>query len=234
MRVIDRELAKTIAGFGSTTRANNRLLMLTRSGILRRFFFGTIAGGRKAMYTLSTKGQRMVDAASSGVGRKLITPVVGDLFLEHQMTVNEIYATVKFGRTPDGVRIHRWLTFRGPLASSTPLIPDGYFEVESSGQLRAVFLEADLGTETLRVWQRKVSEYLKFASSGKFAQVFRLTQFRVVVLTTSEKRLENIRAIVRHSTDKIFWFSTFQSINRDGFWSPVWARPVGDQKVPLL
>ena len=32
MRVIDREQAKCVAGFGSTTRANNRLLALTRPG----------------------------------------------------------------------------------------------------------------------------------------------------------------------------------------------------------
>ena len=40
MRVIDREQAKIVAGFGSTTRANARLLALTRAGLLRRFFLG--------------------------------------------------------------------------------------------------------------------------------------------------------------------------------------------------
>ena len=39
MRVIDREQAKTIAGFGSTTRVNARLLALVRAGLLRRFLF---------------------------------------------------------------------------------------------------------------------------------------------------------------------------------------------------
>ena len=38
MRVIDREQAKCIAGFGSTTRVNIRLLALTRAGLLRRFY----------------------------------------------------------------------------------------------------------------------------------------------------------------------------------------------------
>ena len=48
MRIIDRETAKLVAGFGSTTRANTRLRMLTRAGLLRRFFIGTISSGRKA------------------------------------------------------------------------------------------------------------------------------------------------------------------------------------------
>jgi len=56
MRVIDRETTKLVAGFGSTTQVNTRLLELTRAGLLRRFFIGCIAHGRKAVYTLSPKG----------------------------------------------------------------------------------------------------------------------------------------------------------------------------------
>jgi hypothetical protein len=37
-KVIDREQVKKIAGFQSTTRANDRLLKLFRAGFLRRFF----------------------------------------------------------------------------------------------------------------------------------------------------------------------------------------------------
>jgi FlaA1/EpsC-like NDP-sugar epimerase len=46
MRVVDREQAKIVAAFGSTTRANARLLALTRAGLLRRFFLGTRGGGQ--------------------------------------------------------------------------------------------------------------------------------------------------------------------------------------------
>src|SRR5438067_12188682 len=43
MRIIDREMVKMIAGFKSTTSVNIRLLALTRAGLLRRFFVGSIA-----------------------------------------------------------------------------------------------------------------------------------------------------------------------------------------------
>ena len=72
MRVIDREQAKTVAGFSSTTRANARLLLLTRAGLLRRFFLGTIAGGAKALYTLSLKGAQFVGVPESGPDRKSV------------------------------------------------------------------------------------------------------------------------------------------------------------------
>jgi len=49
-----------------------------------------------------------------------------------------------------------------------------------------------------------------------------------------EKRLANIRTTVAKSTNKIFWFTTIDSINRDGIWSPVWLRPTGGQLHSLL
>ena len=60
MRVVDREAAKIVAGFGSTTRANTRLLALTRAGLLRRFFIGS----RKSCSILL----RMAFAVSIGMG----------------------------------------------------------------------------------------------------------------------------------------------------------------------
>jgi len=54
------------------------------------------------------------------------------------------------------------------------------------------------------------------------------------VVASSEKRLANIRGAVAKSIDRIFWFSTFETIQRDGFWSPVWLRPTGGQRLSLL
>src|SRR6266849_8244063 len=66
LRIIDREQAKIIAGFGSTTRANTRLLALTRAGFLRRFFLGTNAGGTKALYAISRQGAELAGIPHRG------------------------------------------------------------------------------------------------------------------------------------------------------------------------
>jgi hypothetical protein len=55
-RVVDREQAKIIGGFNSTTRVNTRLLALTKAGLLRRFFLGATEASKKAVYSLSPKG----------------------------------------------------------------------------------------------------------------------------------------------------------------------------------
>jgi hypothetical protein len=100
MRVIDREQAKRVAGFGSTTRANTRLLRLTEAGLLHRFFMGTTKGGAKALYTLSKKGAWVADVPQRGPRRASDRAIVGDFFVQHQLAVNEIYCAIKYGPSP--------------------------------------------------------------------------------------------------------------------------------------
>lgn len=235
MRIIDREMTKLVAGFGSTTQVNTRLLELTRDGLLKRFFIGSIASGRKAIYTLTPKGAELVKAKFAGIQRPAGRLVVGDRFVEHQTGINEVYLALKYRALPRlDLRLARWLTFRHSISETTKLIPDAYLELQSGTNLRAMFLEVDLGTEALSEWQKKTSYYLQLAVTGEFSNRFRQPQFRVLVVASSDKRLTNIRATVAKSTDKVFWFTTFDTINRDGFWSPIWLRPTGDQHHSLI
>ena len=235
LRIVDREAAKVVCGFHSTTRANTRLLALTRAGFLRRFFTGSIAHGRKAVYTLSPKGTELVNAKLGGIDRPANRLVVGDRFIEHQSAINGIYLALKHRATPQSnTRLMRWLTFRQSISEAIKITPDGYFEIAASDTVRAMFLEVDLGTEALSVWQQKTAYYLQLALSGEFPKRFRQPQFRVLVVANTATRLANIRKVVVKTTDKIFWFTTLESINRDGFWSPVWLRPTGDQMHSLL
>ena len=235
MRIIDRETGKIVAGFGSTTRANTRLLALTRAGLLRRFFVGSIGAGRKAVYTLSPKGAELVAARLGGIDRAAGRLVLGDRFVQHQTGVNEIYVALKYRPAPNSFAgLSRWLTFRQSISGAIKLTPDAYLEMRIGDTLRAIFLEVDLGTEALSEWQKKATYYLQLAVSGEFLKRFRQPQFRVLVVASSDRRIANIRSTIAKSTDKIFWFTTFEIINRDGFWSPIWLRPSGDQRHSLI
>ena len=226
MRVIDREQVKLVAGFGSTTRANTRLLALTRAGLLRRFFTGTIAGGRQAIYSLSQRGASLVEVPFRSIPRKPAETLIADTFLEHRMRINAIYLTVKHRPIPiEGVQFKRWVSFPEPLSAGAAIVPDGYFELDRPLGVLAMFLEVDLGTETLGRWQKKTQSYLQFAISGEFEQKFRQPRFRVLVIANSRRRMGGIRATIARLTDKIFWLSTFESIQGDRFWSACWLRP---------
>jgi hypothetical protein len=235
MRVIDREQAKVVAGFGSTTRANARLLSLTRAGLLRRFFLGTKAGGAKALYALSLKGARLVGVPESGPRRRQDEAVVADFFIQHQLATNEVYCSLKYSdQTPAGIAFKRWMGFPKQPVPGLRLIPDGYVELGAPSGVMAAFLEADLGHERSRVWQDKVRNYLDLAVTGNFERQFKQERFRVLVVADSGRKLDAIRAVVLTVTDKIFWFTTFESIRCHGAFAPIWRRPKGEDSQSLI
>jgi len=233
MRVTDREQAKVVAGFGSTTRANARLLALYRAGLLRRFFQGTAAGGKKALYTLSPKGARLVGAPHAGLRYGNDELLATNFFVVHQLRANSIYCSVRYQQIPaPGVAFVRWITFSQPVAPR--LVPDGYFEVSTPQGIVGSFLEVDLGHEGSAVWKAKIESYLQYAASDGFAKQFGQPRFRVLVVANTEKRARLLRSVVRRVTEKVFWFASFEAIDRDGFWSASWLRPADESPKTLL
>jgi hypothetical protein len=226
MRVINREQAKVIAGFNSTRRANDRLLTLARAGFLKQAFIGS----RQAVYWLPGKG-----AQDSGRKRGDTAAEPAALFLKHRLEINRVHLLVRYHGIPfRGWWFASWQSFQKPLSGSTPLIPDGYFELGSQQGYRPMFVEVDLGTEAVPVVAKKASLYLQLAASGEFSKLFGRSQFRVLVITTSARRLENLRLPITKLTDKIFWFATLDAVSPERFWAVSWLRPPGDQMQSLL
>jgi protein involved in plasmid replication-relaxation len=235
MRVVDREQAKLIAGFGSTTRANTRLLALSRADLLRRCFLGTTAGGSKALYILSLKGAQAVGVPHRGPHRRKDEALVADFFIEHQLRINDIYCALKFRPMPfPGVTFRRWRSFAQPVTPAIRLIPDGYVELETPSGPVAAFLEVDLGNESLAVWKEKTANYLQLAVSGECERQFGQRRFRVLVIAHSERRMRSIRTAISAATDKLFWFASLESIEREGFFTSGWLRPKDDTWQPFI
>jgi hypothetical protein len=134
---------------------------------------------------------------------------------------------------PD-VRFIRFLTFPAALSKQTPLIPDGYFELNTPAGLSCFFCEVDRGTETLKVFGKKISLYLQLAVSGEFQVLFKQSRFRVLIAGHSERRLNMLRHVALKHTDKIFWFASLEQINRKGLFASVWQRPTGASSLSLL
>jgi len=235
MRVIDREQAKRVGGFGSTTQINARLLRLTRAGLLRRFFLGTKGGGQKALYTLSASGAKLAHVPFRGLRRRNDEVLIADFFVAHQLAINEVFCNLKFRPIPiPEARFEKWMSFYEPLEADARLIPDGYVEIRTPQKTLAAFLEVDLGNESLSVWKRKVEMYLQYAISGNFEKRFGQPQFRVLVIVNTERRMRSLQAATLALTDKIFWFSTLDSVTRASFWSTAWRRAKNGERQPLL
>ena len=232
-RLLDREQIQQLFDFGSVTRANDRLSKLHANGLLHRYFLGTKAGGRKALYALSSRGAGVVSTSKFWKFQRTEDELlVGEAFVEHQLGVNWCQILVQCG--PDS-KLNRIVRFNEPIPSPLPITPDAYMEFKTQGvnEKQPVFLEVDLGTETSRVWDSKIDRYLKMAASGDFERMFRRPRFKVAVVCTSERRMESLRRIVRKHTDKIFYFSLLQTIKSDGMRTAHWLRPEGEQRFPL-
>jgi hypothetical protein len=235
MRVADSVQLRLAGGFNSVTRGNARFLALTRAGLLRRFYLGTDGAGQKALYALSRKGADLVQVPYRGPRRAQNELLVADFSVIHQLRVNQVYCTVKHRPIPDSTaKFVRWESFHEPIDRAKSLIPDGFFQLATAGKAIAVFLEVDLGHEGLTVWRHKVQHYVRYAASGEFAKGFGAPQFRALVVTDSERRMQSLRQATAALTTKIFWFTTFSAMDHDGFWSAIWLRISGDTRLPLL
>lgn len=229
-RVLDAEEMKTVGGFTSIRRTNRRLLKLVRAGVLRRWFVGTASGGQKALYGLSSEGARIIGESGQGlISWKQDSLITTSQFLAHQQAINRVFLLAQFRSLPHEISCRNWRSFREPISDSVPLMPDGYFDLVQDDVAYAVFLEADLGTESTKVWDRKVKLYLKLA----FSHEFEPSRVRVIAVFPTERRMDSIRRLVAKHTEKLFWFSTEGRLQQQGLCGRAWLRPKGRELVAL-
>lgn len=125
--------------------------------------------------------------------------------------------------------------YAGPLegAYEKVIIPDGYYilakPISHNGrtgvELHRFFVEIDMGTQTLkqrqqtikqpqRTWEHKVKAYLEFLKdNGVCQEMFGTNKVRVLLLTTSEQRMFDLKKVVEDAGgNAMFWLSTFDAL----------------------
>lgn len=218
--VLSRQQFEALALFKSKTRANAVLLRLVRFGYLSRRHQPAVAGTQKALYFLGPLASEILQRPEANV-RKERGRIKGrsDLFLEHQLLVNEV--RIEFLRHQF---TERWQNEESLRQLSLGVVADGYVEYRVAAKRFAAFLELDRGTESLNRWAQKVSAYLKLAASGSHKPALGLPYFRVLVVTLSTNRLEHLRRTTSKLTDRIFWFIDLPTLRREGPRSRIWLR----------
>lgn len=234
-RIVDRNQAKIVAGFGSDSRVNRRLRALTDAGLLKRFSLGTNGSGQKAVYSLSPNGAFLAGVPYRSFQRRKGASLVGDSGVQHQFSINELHLSLKYQPVlPPGVTFEKWQAFHEPITPGSRLIPDGYFVLKERSRVVAAFVEIDLGHERRAVWREKVKKYAELALSGIHQRVFECREFRVVVVTTTERRLKSLQAMASSLTSKIFWFTTLDLLRSEGPCAPIWRRSRRLHYEPLI
>ena len=217
-----------------------RLQRLFHNGFLARMPLPIVLGAGRApyVYALDERGADIV-AVELGVDRPSVAwkPTdnhVKPLFLDHAQAVNTVRVVVERLSACGQVSLGRWiddsalhakemqekLPHRMHGARITRIIPDAYFALEISPDRPAAhfFLEVDQGTMNNSRWKEKILAYLHFRQSGRSEKHFQTRNFRMLTVTTSIRRLENLKQTTEKSQgDQHFWFTTEDQIS---LWYP--------------
>jgi hypothetical protein len=245
--------------FPSKNTANQRLMLLHAHGYLarRRLPVEYGQGSGQALYLLGGRGASLLadrwglDPAEIGWRRS--QNHVSSLFLEHTLMVNEVRLAVELACQRDGHTIEAWLredelraapdrvwieTDDGPSRQVT-LVPDAYLRLIAGRRRASFFLEADRSTETGARWAAKVRAYLAYVRSGAYLRRYGSNCLRVLVVATSQRRMENLLRTTARVCDprsrRLFWFTSLEQVAYDTVLAaPIWRLPATDESAPLL
>jgi hypothetical protein len=249
-RYLSREQIQKLFQFTCTSKANIRLRRLYDHAYLSRSFLPTSRGSSKAIYFIGTKGIQIISERLGidpmEVKRDMKTfSRVKDLFLDHQLALNEVRISFVQAISSDPyMRLDRWISDHdcaqkyynsNPGGEAKNVIrPDSYFRFWNKNRLFSYFVELDRATMSHKRFRAKVKAYLEFAQSGSYQKIFGVKYFRVLVIAPSEQRMSNLIKTVEEVTDKIFWFTSVDSVIKDGGFGPIWYRAGHDGLHPLI
>lgn len=238
--------------FPSLHRAYARLAELYTHGLLERRFLGIYADKMNTpiLYVLDKGG---AEALRAHRGLEVVwSRSVRDItiqFLEHTLAINTVRVAVSKACRLAGFTLVKWLgenelkadydyvSIRvGERLQSVSVIPDSYFVLETPMGLTHVCLELDRGKMTVERFKKKILAYQVYYASGDYSRRYGTKSLRVLTVTLSPKRLENLRKTSEAAGAKQrFWFSTLDLITPEAvLTSSIWQVATNSELQPLI
>jgi len=248
-----------------TSRCRHRLKLLFQYGILFRDEQPTrLSEGRKPLVYFIDKGAIPLLADAYDVFHEEIdwSPRENKVtwrFLDHWLATNDVRIAIEVAVGEEGLVLQRWLDEKtlksremkesveirssGGRTTMATIVPDGYFKLSDGEYEYHHLLEADRGTETVqsakfgrRDFTRKIRGYLAYYASGRYEAKYGARSMRVLIVTTSRKRMANLRALTeRVGGGEQFWFTTFDEISPNTVLTePIWEKAGHVGAHPLI
>lgn len=239
-RILTRQQLQNLFRINSTRRANQRLRKLYDHKYLSRYYLPTIRGSAKAIYYLGPRGAAII-ADELGIDLNLVnrklksTSKLQELFLNHVLGLNDIRIAFYLGLDIyPALSLERWINdndchqqYRMTVGGKNVIKqfrPDGYFRILYKGKLYSFFIEFDRSTMPVGRFAGKVHSYLDFSALGYYRKRFGVKYFRILVITKTQKRLNNLKKIVETKTNKLFWFTTIDQVVPEDAFGAIWQR----------
>jgi hypothetical protein len=198
------------------------------------------------VYGLGNKGAevlaRALDVERGKVDWQAKNREAGFPYIEHTLMISRFRTTLTLALNSlngasitwqQGPQLKAEIKLKGQRLA---VIPDGYFTIQYRGQYHHLFLEADRSTMSTKRYLRKLRAYWLWWKAGGHQRKFSIPRFRVLTLTTSEKRKQSLRALARLADDgkrgsPMFLFACEKSFSieqRATILNPIWQTAVDD------
>lgn len=133
---------------------------------------------------------------------------------------------------PDGYVLlsgPRMRDFRNPAAPPSPRELHHFLEIDRATETGASRLEHR------RTWAKKIKMYLAYYEQF-YEQRYGTKGLRILTVTTSHKRMENLMEITERAGGRFrFWFTTFERISTEHILTePIWRVVGREEPAPLL
>lgn len=207
---LDRLLADPDLSPETVRRVRRRIMArLTELGlvaILRRRIGGVRAGSAGHVYTLTTAGHRLLAVLHGAPQppRTQPSPVPGDLFLNHTLTVSGVYVDLIEQARDGAFGVHAFVTEPRcwhPIGNGACLRPDAYVVLRCGEVGRCWWLEIDAGTEIVPRLRAKIGVYRDFFTSGGIGPDG--VPPRILFTTPNQQRAKVITGLLSGTGDMI-------------------------------
>lgn len=215
--------------FSSTVRCNARLRLLFDHGFVRRYYHPAAPYGAQAVY-LAGKNAIPIVARRLEMGLAEVAKQVRGgrtpTFIEHTLAIIDVrIAFVNLVKGNPNVEIERWLAepmcrheyeirAAGGTWQKEVFKPDAFIRLyrNDTNEYFNYFIEVDLGHTSSRQFLGKVQMHQRYLESGLFREVYGSEAFQTVVITTGQRRINNLCGVVASRSNcsgPLFRFLTF-------------------------
>jgi len=184
-------------------------------------------------------------------------------FLDHQIMLGDIFLALSQAAERVGWAMEEWVDDRILKKTHTDLVwvddpdgrrrnvavvPDAYFALgyhdplTVERRLLRFFVEADRATMTVaseatgrRTWQKRIRAYQAYFESDQIISSYGTKQLRVLTVTTSQRRLESLKAATeKEGGQNRYWFTTERALRgATVLEEPIWFKAGSAEPVSL-
>lgn len=229
--------------FTSRSTAQYRLQRLYQHEFLDRHFMTVVSTAPAAspmIYTLGKRGAYLLSQEKGYLPSQLrrFPKVIKWQFMEHLLAINEVRLAITLACQAPGFTLEAWLDepiFRGApeyvqvsdgkgKTSEKPIFPDGYVRIKTPQGTAHCFLEVDRATEQQSKFRPQVDVYEAYVASGQYQRRFSPKSMRVLIVTTTAERMQNLKKTVAAAGgDEKYWFTTFSQVTEETvLTAPIW------------